>query len=362
MFINRCVTMTHHLAGCAFESRPAIITKGRPYVMTILTPKQRLLKINSLIEGEVFENSKLVYAFVSDLRSNREIDECLDYTQTLLNSENEKYRIYYRLWHVSLLYLRGYFEKAKQEFFSLPQNDIPDPVKSFYLKTLGFDELYNDFIIEETEHFIFHIHPKRYENKDDIRYRIERRELGYELVGKYFFGLTLERKIRYFLWDDAEMKNYFHISRALTPYGLIQEGEMSNSRDWHESTHIYNYLYGEENFSSFISEGIAVFNDGRKGSNRLSYAQGAYKKLGISPDIMTWWQDRNVFRGTDSWSTYTTAGYFVLKLHRMYGKEKLLQLAKYQTYEDACRIYGEEELMAVIRETENEIISLPPEN
>lgn len=284
----------------------------------------------------------------------------MDFVKTLLELNNEKYRIFYRLWHISLIYLRGDFEKAKQEFFSLPMNDIPDNIKEFYLKKLGFDKLYDDFIIEETEHFIFHIHPKRYENQEDIVHKMKRRELGVELVCKGFFGIVLERKIHYFLWTNEKMREHFSGSHTCSCYGVIQEGEYN--RDFHESTHVYNYLYGLENPKAFILEGIAVFNDGRKGSVRLSYAQAAYQKTGISPKICEWWKDAEAFRNTNSWITYTTAGYFVLKLEMKYGKSKLLQLAKYQTYEDACGIYGESELLTMIRETEEEIISSQTDN
>ena len=235
-------------------------------------------------------------------------------------------------------------------------NTIPAHIKDFYLKKLGFDELYDKFIMKETEHFVFHIHPIRYENQEDVNHKIERRELGYELVCKGFFGIAIERKIHYFLWNNEDMKNYFCNSQTCSCYGVIQEGEYN--RDWHESTHVYNYLYGMERPKAFILEGIAVYHDGRKGSVRLSYAQAAYQKLGISPNIREWWQDVEVFRKTNSWITYTTAGYFILKLRNKYGKEKLLQLAKYQTFEDACRIYGENEILAIISETEEEIMNL----
>lgn len=325
--------------------------------MPSLTLQQRRSEIDSLIDNEIFEDDKLVYSFVLNLYSNREIDECIEYVNSLCVLNSEKRLIYYGLWHVSLIYLRGYFEDAKQEFFSLPLSDIPDHIKDFYLKKLGFDKLYDKFITEETKHFVFHIHPSRYEDQEDIRHKIERRELGYELVCKGFFGIALERKIHYFLWDDKDMKNYFSISHTCSCYGVIQEGG-SNNRDWHESAHVYNYLYGLERPKAFILEGMAVYNDGRKGSFRLRFAQAAYQKLGISPNIREWWQDTGVFRNTDSWITYTTAGYFILKLRKKYGKEKLLQLAKYQTYEDACLIYGESELLSVIHEAEGEIISL----
>lgn len=316
---------------------------------------QRMSEIHSLIDSNTVEDDKLVYSFVLYLYQNKEIDKCLAYVQTLWNHNNEKYRIYYRLWYISLLYLRGYFEKSKQLFFSLPLNNIPEHIKEFYLKKLGFDELYNHFITKETDHFIFHIHPKRFEKKDDIIHKLERRELGFETVGKNFFGLTLERKIHYFLWIDEEMKHYFPLSHTCSCYGVIQEGEYN--RDWHESTHVYNYLYGLENPAAFILEGIAVANDGKKGIVRLPYAQAAYNKLGITPNIYVWWKDPEAFRKTNSWITYTTAGYFVRKLWEKYGKEKLLQLAKYQTFEDGCRIYGETTLLNIIRETENEITS-----
>ncbi len=327
--------------------------------MPSLTPQQRNIEIDSLIDNKVFEDDKLVYSFVLYLRSNQEIDECIAYVKALLDLNN-KYQIYYRLWYVSLLYLLGDFERAKKEYLSLSLNDISDHIKEFYLKKLGFDELYNAFIIQETDHFIFHIHPKRYEKQGDILHKIERRQLGFEIVGKNFFGITLERKIHYFLWDDEEMKKHFSTSHTCSSYGVIQEGEYN--RDWHESTHVYNYLYGIENPKAFISEGIAVVNDGRKSSVRLSYAQAAYQKSGILPNICEWWKDATVFRNTNSWITYTTAGYFVLKLWKKYGKEKLLQMAKYQTYEDACCIYGESELLTVIRETEEEITNSKIDN
>ena len=90
-------------------------------------------------------------------------------------------------------------------------------------------------------------------------------------------------------------------------------------------------------------------------SKACKNAQAAYQKLGISPNIREWWQDAEVFRETNSWIAYTTAGYFILKLLNKYGKERLLQLAKYQTFEDACQIYGEDEILTTIREVEREI-------
>lgn len=322
--------------------------------MSSLTLQQRKSEVDFFIDHEIFDHDKLVYSFVMHLYSNVEIDECIDYVKNLCTVNHEKHFVYYKLWYVSLLYLRGYFEKAKQEFFTLEFNTISDQIIDFYLKKLGFDELYDKFITKETKHFVFHIHPSRYENKTDINHKIERRELGYELVGKGFFGISLERKIHYFLWENEDMKNYFCNSQTCSCYGVIQEGEYN--RDWHESAHVYNYLYGLENPKTFILEGIAVYNDGRKGSVRLSYAQAAYQKLGISPNIREWWQDAKAFRKTNSWITYTTAGYFILKLQKKYGQEKLLQLAKYQTFEDACYIYGEDEILTTISETEKEIM------
>ena len=212
--------------------------------MSILTLEQRKLEIDSFIDNKTFEDDKLVYSFVLHLYSNKEIDECIDYVKKLCTLNYEKNLVYYKLWYISLLYLRGYFEKAKQEFSIIQINTISDHIKDFYLKKLGFDELYDKFITKETKHFVFHIHPNRYENKEDINHKIERRELGYKLVGKGFFGISLERKIHYFLWDNEDMKKYFYNSQTCSCYGVIQESEYN--RDWHESTHVYNYLYGIE--------------------------------------------------------------------------------------------------------------------
>lgn len=324
--------------------------------MSRLTLQQRKSKIDVLIDKAAFDNNKLVYLFVVNLYHNVEINECIDYVKDLCTDSCEKNFIYYKLWYVSLLYLRGNFEKAKQEFLLLEINTIPKQITDFYLKMLGFDELYDKFITKETKHFVFHIHPNRFANKDDIQNKIDRRELGYEMVCKRFFEISLERKIHYFLWENEDMKNYFCNSQTCSCYGVIQEGEYN--RDWHESTHVYNYFYGLENPQAFILEGIAVYNDGRKGSVRLSSAQAAYQRLGISPNIREWWQDAEVFRKTNSWITYTTAGYFILKLRKKYGKEKLLQLAKFQSFDDGCHIYGESELLEIISETEEAIINL----
>lgn len=322
--------------------------------MPRLTPEERKTNIDHLISNQLFEDEKLVYAFVLHLYSNREIDECIEFVRSLLDSDCGNYSSYYKLWLISLTYLRGSYQEAQKAFFLSNFNDVDERVLQFYFNKLGFGELYHDFIIEETEHFVFHIHPRRYENQSDIRLKIERRELGVELVAKYFFGITLERKLHYFLWDGESMKQVFPYSHTCSCYGVIQEGEYN--RDWHESTHVYNYLYGMETPTAFILEGIAVYNDGRKSSVRLKYADAAYKQTGICPSICAWWKDPAKFRNANQWIAYTTAGYFILKLRTAYGKEKLLELAKYQTFEDACRIYGETNLLNLIDETEHDII------
>lgn len=322
--------------------------------MPSLTLEERKAKIDFLIDNRLFEDEKLVYTFVLYLYSNQEIDECIDFVKSLLTSGCENHSSYYKLWLISLSFLRGSYREAQRAFFSSTFADVDERILRFYLNKLGFGEQYRNFIIEETEHFIFHIHPNRYENQSDIRHKIERRELGVELVAKYFFGITLERKIHYFLWDDKEMKQVFPYSHTCSCYGVIQEGEYN--RDWHESTHVYNYLYGMETPTAFILEGIAVCEDGRKGSVRIKYANAAYKQTGICPSICEWWKDPVKFRNANQWIAYTTAGYFITKLLITYGKEKLLELAKYQSYEDACRIYGEENLLNLISETENDII------
>ena len=84
--------------------------------MPILTLEQRKLEIDSFIDNKTFEDDKLVYSFVLHLYSNKEIDECIDYVKKLCTLNHEKNLVYYKLWYISLLYLRGYFEKAKQEF------------------------------------------------------------------------------------------------------------------------------------------------------------------------------------------------------------------------------------------------------
>jgi hypothetical protein len=54
------------------------------------------------------------------------------------------------------------------------------------------------------------------------------------------------------------------------------------------------------------------------------------------------------------WVYYPLAGEFVFRILDKWGKDKLIDLIKNQTYENALLIYGEE-LNAIISELENEI-------
>lgn len=326
--------------------------------MTQLTLQERKNEVDLLIDDQNFENNTLVFAFTKYLYKNSRIDECIEFVETLLPSCEEKYRVYYRLWLISLKFLRGYYTEAKAEYDSLSGENIDSRIAYFYEMKLGFGDLYKDFVIKETPHFIFHIHPNRVSDQADLLHKIERREMGVGLVAENFFGIKLERKIHYFLWDGEEMKKYFpfpHVPRAYPHHGFIQEGYCT--RDWHESTHVYNYLYGMERSRAFVLEGLAVYLDGRKGAMRLSYARNAYKNIGTPLELLEWWKDSKKFRNADGMLSYAAAGYFVRKLCKKFGEEKLLKLARYQTYEDACRIYGEPELLDLISETEREITS-----
>ena len=77
--------------------------------MPSLTLQQRRSEIDSLIDNEIFEDDKLVYSFVLNLYSNKEIDECIDYVKSICILNNEKHLIYYRLWYVSYSCLASAF-------------------------------------------------------------------------------------------------------------------------------------------------------------------------------------------------------------------------------------------------------------
>ena len=105
--------------------------------MPSLSMEQRMLEINSIIENRAFDDDRLVYSFVLHLYSNQEIDECIGFVTAKLNAVKDEYRLYYHLWYVSLLYLRGFFDEAKTIFYSLPINDMPNNIKTFYMLAAG---------------------------------------------------------------------------------------------------------------------------------------------------------------------------------------------------------------------------------
>ena len=65
--------------------------KGAINKMSSLTLQQRKSEVDSYIDSEIFENDKLVYSFVLNLYSNREIDECINYVKKLCALSHEKH-------------------------------------------------------------------------------------------------------------------------------------------------------------------------------------------------------------------------------------------------------------------------------
>lgn len=319
-----------------------------------ISPEERLKNILDCIASNQL-GEKLVNTFVQRLYTSADIAECMRFVDSLPDEICEKLSPYLPYWRISLEYLFENQEKARTDWEALDPNLVDRKVWDYYRAILGFDPVYRDFVAVETEHFIFHIHPKRYDSREDIRFTTERREQGANKVGEDLFGVYLERKIDYYLWDSAEtMKLYLGQSRsqALTGHQVIHEYQ---ALEWHESTHIFHYLYGIERQTPFIFEAFAVLYDGRKYVNKLGKARNAYNFTKIRPDIRLWWRDYIKFRETPPPLAYQTAGYFLGQLAKRFGKKKLLELARYQTFEDACRIYGEYTVNSLIDEAEQAI-------
>lgn len=313
-----------------------------------ITNEECLEQINTLISNCEF-GEKLFNTYTTKLYTLAEIHERIAFVNTLLSHNTS---VYYQLWMVSLTYLLGDHMKVKNMFLAIAPDSYSKQLGFFYQYILGFDPLFDSFILHETDHFIFHLHPKRAADPK-IQHQIERRELGAKNHCE-FLKTTPDRKIHYYLWDTADMnRSGIYRSEAFSAYFTIHE---DYAFDWHESMHVYNVHYGIESPCSFIFEGIAVCRDGRMGAYRLKFAQDAYKKFNIQPNIKLWWTDRDSFRNENSAITYTAAGLLCYNLVKL-DKTKFRQLLRYQKLEDAYRIYGKETIENVIAETERSIVA-----
>jgi len=244
--------------------------------------------------------------------------------------------------------------KAKQLFIDcIASNTSPKAIESskFLLVELGLHDFYSDFEVVESEHITFHFQPNSIvNNKDEF---VELREKAFQKISE-FFGVKIPKKIDFIIWnsnEDAKKLGIKSLGYANAKFCVIHS--RSNQTRGHEITHVItHYLANDQIKTRFINEGIAVCFD-LSNNNRLEIINNQKEKdsTQVIVSIKEAWTNPKAY---PEWVYYPLAGEFVFRILDKWGKNKLIDLIKNQTYENALLIYGEE-LNAIISELENEI-------
>ncbi|MGE5400738.1 MAG: tetratricopeptide repeat protein [Ignavibacteriales bacterium] len=219
------------------------------------------------------------------------------------------------------------------------------------LVLLGLDSLYHKWKLFETNDIIFHFPPDS--KVSDKEAFARSRQIAYEKISN-FFNADLKRKINFYAWNkstDAE-------NIGLRPLGFsepeffITHSAINQTRG-HEIAHIVirNYVK-TETVNKFIDEGAAMYFD-MTGRNRLQAARDIIKEMGYKSKISISgiWQKPADYPDL---IIYYLGAALVERLVNEESKEKLTQLLKFQSYENAENIYGER-LNTVIGNLENEL-------
>ncbi len=282
--------------------------------------------------------------------------EGLPYLQKVVN--NNKNKNWMRAWGMNYLgriyLMRGDKSISKQYFIdciNLNATKNVTRLSKLMLVNLGYDDFYSNFETIESKHITFHFQPNSVvTNKAEF---IDLRENAFIEINN-FFEVKIPKKIEFFVWNsnhDAKEIGLRELGFAIPQFCIIHS--MANQTLGHELTHIIsNYISDKKIETKFIKEGVAVCFDLSK-ENKLQIAKKLKEtdSVEIKVSIKKAWKDSKAY---PEWVYYSLAGEFVHRLLDRWGKEKLIELLKNQTYENALSIYGDE-LNKIINELENEI-------
>lgn len=244
--------------------------------------------------------------------------------------------------------------KAKQLLIDcISTNSTQKAIESaeYLLIELGLDDYYFNFEVIESEHITFHFQPNSIVT--DKEQFIESREKAFQKILK-FFGVKIPKKIDFIVWnsnEDAKKIGIKSLGYASPKFCVIHS--RSNQTRGHEITHIItHYLSNDQIKTRFVNEGIAACFD-LSNNNRLEIVKKQKKtdSTQVIVSIKEAWANPKAY---SEWVYYPLAGEFLSRLLDKWEKNKLLELLKNQTYENALSIYGDE-LNKIINELENEI-------
>lgn len=226
----------------------------------------------------------------------------------------------------------GHFLKAKE------LNGTENSKKQLIslAKRFGFDEVYKNWVMKETNHIIFHFQDTS--SIKNVDYYINERENAFLAINS-FFNSKLPKKIDFFVWKNQKeaQKVLGHQTKLgfSNPMFCISHNRPNQSKG-HEIAHnISFWLNKSVKRTKFINEGIGVWFD-QENTNKIQKAKDVFKNNPFKLKDM-WKNSRNY---SDS-VLYPVAGAFVKHLVS-YDKDKFLKLCVDQSYENAEKIYGPE--------------------
>lgn len=272
-----------------------------------------------------------------------EREEAIPYLEAAIEEPNIK--SYIDAWALDFLgkiyFLRGEREKSKD--FLIKARSLNATKNATYdiqntLLLFGFEDLYNDWEIFETDNIIFHIQNTKMIG--DVASYISERTKAYENIQE-FFGSKLPKQIDFFVWE-SQLEGYRYLKKSLgfsEPIACLIHS-YSFQTPGHELTHIVShYAVSEfEKKNKFINEGIGVCFDQAK-RNRMAFAKKSLKKSEIERiSIKKIWENPDSINDAQ---LYAISGAFVEYLIEEGGKSNFLKLLPNQTFENAQRIYGE---------------------
>ena len=273
---------------------------------------------------------------------NNQFKEAIPYLDFVnQNDVNQTWRQAWSLAYLGISYFGSsnyeLSNKCLRESIILNKTEnVSKKAKSLML-LFGFDKVYREFETRETEHLIFHFHPKAVELIKDLEKYINDREIAFGVINQYFIGVV-PKKIDFFVWDSREtMSEVLHTNIGFANPDLCIVHCCYDQTKGHEITHVVSNYIDKIKNKSFINEGTAVVFD-QTDRDRISVARDAIKVKGlVSLSIKDMWNPKTA----DLEILYPVSGAFVEFLINKEGKEKFFQLFKNQTYENAKVVYGE---------------------
>jgi len=199
---------------------------------------------------------------------------------------------------------------------------------------------FDKWTVKETENFKFYFQPNT--RVSNINEYVHERERAFKKINNVFKA-QLPQKIIYFIWNSNEdaLKEIdetlgFSLPKAYTIHSLYEQ------TIGHEMTHvIVGNMDGAIKQTALINEGLAMYFDQTNRDFLTILKESMHKLKGEKISIKDWWIKWPGDMIGDNFYTYVVAAAFVEYLIEEEGMDKMIELAKNQTYQNAKFIYGD---------------------